>query len=73
MKDQITAEYLMRNERNYRWDEIVNDYKREGYTGNALWEIIIESSMKSRSNVNKILRISEWMVYPRWWKYYKLI
>jgi hypothetical protein len=73
MKDQTLANYLKRTERNYSWDELVDDYRREGYSGKALWEAIIESSMKSRSSANKFLGVSEWMVYPRWWKYYKVI
>ena len=72
MKDRRRANALMKTERNYRWDEIVLKYKSLGYKGNALWDIIIESSMKSRPTVNKYLGISEWMVYPgqNWQEYF---
>jgi len=72
MKNQHLAKILMETEENFNWDGIVKHYKNKGYKGNALWEKIIESSMKSRSKVNKFLHVSEWMVYPsqNWLEYY---
>ena len=52
MNDKKLAEDLMRREKNYKWREIIQKYKEEGYSDDALWKIIIEKSTKSRGPYN---------------------
>ena len=46
--------------------------KLPGYKGVGIWRKIIESSMRSRQDVNDDLEISGWEVCNRWWKYFKI-
>jgi filamentous hemagglutinin len=51
MADQKAADYLRRNEPNLTWDELVT-IKSMKYSGDDLWNSIINSSQKSRESVN---------------------
>ena len=72
MMNQKLARYLMENEENLSWDQMVQRTKDKGYVGDVIWREIIESSIRSREQVNDELGVSKWMVYNRWWKYFKV-
>lgn len=52
MADQRTADYLRMNEPNFTWDEFIT-IKSMKYSGDDLWNSIINSSQKSRGSVNE--------------------
>ena len=72
MKDQKLAETLRKTEKNKSWDEFVKRTENKGYKGVGIWREIIESSMRSRQDVNDDFEISGWEVCNRWWKYFKI-
>lgn len=72
MMDQKLANYLRENEENLSWDQVVKRTEDKGYKGEEIWREIIESSKRSRKQVNDDLGVSEWMVYNRWWIYFKV-
>ncbi|MBD3213473.1 MAG: hypothetical protein GF311_12770 [Candidatus Lokiarchaeota archaeon] len=72
MKDQKLAEFLEKTEKNKIWDDFVKHTENKGYKGVGIWREIIESSMRSRQDVNDDLEISGWEVCNRWWKYFKI-
>jgi RHS repeat-associated protein len=55
MADREEAARLDAEEPNMTWEQVVKKYKDQGYTGNKLYNKIIESSQKSRSSVNESL------------------
>jgi len=55
MSDRATAKYLMIEEPNMSWNEVVQKYSDQGYKGDDLYKKIIQSSQKSRESVNKKL------------------
>jgi filamentous hemagglutinin len=56
MADRAEATRLMREEPNRTlWEIVRHKYKNKGLTGDALWQDILDSARKSRSNINKIL------------------
>ena len=55
MRDQRLADSLRRSDRNQTWEQVVERYKRRGFSGDALWEEIIDASMRSRASVNQSL------------------
>jgi filamentous hemagglutinin len=54
MADREFAELLNRTEPNMTWNQVVDKYSGN-YSGDALWEKIINSSQASRSSVNQKL------------------
>ncbi len=52
MKDQDIATKLNETDPNYTWQQIIDKYKKQGYTGDNLWNKIIESSQKSRASID---------------------
>ena len=55
MSDRGLAEALNRTDPHSTWGEIVNRYAGKGYSGDALWRAIIDSSARSRPSVNQSL------------------
>ena len=53
MMDRAWADYLMKNEKNKTFEQLV-EYYSEKYSGDALWKKIIQSATKSRDSVNKL-------------------
>ena len=53
MADRATAQKLYQEEPNLTWDQVVEKASDKGFTGNALWKEIIESSSRSRPSVNQ--------------------
>jgi filamentous hemagglutinin len=51
MADRTEADKLNRDEPNMTWDQVVKKYQVQGYTGDNLWNKIIESSQKPRASV----------------------
>lgn len=58
MSDTAWAEYLKKAEKNKTFEELVEYYMKKGYFGESLWNKIIESSKKSRDEVNKIFKLN---------------
>jgi RHS repeat-associated protein len=57
MADRAEAARLNAEEPNMTWEQVVKKYKAQGYTGDNLWNKIIESSQKSRASVNENLNV----------------
>jgi RHS repeat-associated protein len=57
MADRELAEKLNKEEPNMTWDQVVEKYKKQGLSGDDLWNKIIESSQKSRQSVNEQLNV----------------
>jgi len=57
MKDRKLAEYLNVNNSNLPFEYYENKYSRQGYTGNLLYEKILEASNRTNKDVNKQLGI----------------
>ncbi|MCL2327691.1 MAG: hypothetical protein FWC39_04165 [Bacteroidetes bacterium] len=58
MKDRDIADFLNKSEPNKTWEDIVtNTTVNKGLSGNAVWEEIIESSMRGRAAVDTIFQI----------------
>lgn len=55
MSDRTLAEELMKTNPNSTWNQIVTKYQGQGFTGDDLWNEIIEASTRSRASVNKSL------------------
>lgn len=54
MTDTEWSKYLMSQERNKTFEQLVEENMGKGLSGDALWNKIIESSMKSRDYVDKL-------------------
>ena len=54
MTDTEWSKYLMSQERNKPFEQLVEENMGKGLSGDALWNKIIESSMKSRDYVDKL-------------------
>ncbi|MCK4261414.1 MAG: hypothetical protein KAX49_20765, partial [Halanaerobiales bacterium] len=52
MSNRELADFLMKNEPNMTWQQIVSKYQSRGYYGDSLLKKIIGSSKKSRPSVN---------------------
>ena len=57
MADRDRADFLGRTEPNMTWNQIVERYTSQGYTGDALWNRILGSSQRSRQSVNRSLGV----------------
>ena len=57
MADRAEAIKLYINDPNMTWTQIVEKYKTQGFSGDDLWNKIIESSTKSRESVNDALGV----------------
>lgn len=55
MKNYILADKLNKTEPNLTWEKIIQKQIDNGLSGNKIYEEIIESSMRSRKDVNKKL------------------
>ncbi|MBO8172918.1 MAG: hypothetical protein H0Z33_13645 [Bacillaceae bacterium] len=55
MADRKLAQKLMDTDPNLTWDDVVKKYSNKGYSGDELWQEIIEASTRSRPSVNKNL------------------
>lgn len=54
MPDESWAQYLMENEKNLTFEQLVSKNKEKGLEGDELWNKIISSSMSSRNRVNSL-------------------
>ncbi len=52
MSDRIKAEELVTSFPNRSWDDIVATYTARGFSGNVLWEEIIDASMRSNASID---------------------
>ncbi|WP_459477392.1 hypothetical protein [Clostridium saccharoperbutylacetonicum] len=57
MLDQDWAEFLMQNEKNITFEQLVKRNMDKGLSGDALWNKIIQSSMSSRDSVNSLFQL----------------
>jgi hypothetical protein len=58
MSDTEEAARLMRDEQNMSWDKVVAKYSEGGkYSGDKLWNRIIEATQRSRASVNESLGV----------------
>ena len=57
MDDQGWAEYLMEEEENRTFEQIIARYQKRGYAGDDLWNMIIKSSMSSRQKIDTLFGI----------------
>ena len=55
MADRQAAEALNKSDPNMTWEEIVNKYISKGFSGDELYQEIINSSQRSRQSVNESL------------------
>lgn len=55
MADRELAEKLMREEPNLTWEAVVQKAINKGYSGDEVYQSIIDSSQRSRTSVNKKL------------------
>jgi hypothetical protein len=54
MSDRMTAEALITNLPNRSWDDIVASYTAKGFSGDALWNEIINASMRSNAKIDTL-------------------
>jgi hypothetical protein len=54
MSDRVTAAELILNRPALSWDQIVAKYQSKGLYGDALWEEIIEASMRPNEAINAL-------------------
>lgn len=59
MADTVWAEYLREKEKNKTWEGVVEYKKSNKLSGDALWQSIIESSMRSRDKVNRLFALKD--------------
>lgn len=57
MADTVWAEYLREVEENFTWEGMLAYKKEKGLSGNELWKSIIESSMRSRPQVDGLFSL----------------
>lgn len=57
MKDSDIANYLDSKELNKTWEQLVQEKTDKGFLGNAIFQEIINSSMKGRPTVDNVFRI----------------
>jgi len=58
MSDREWAEYLLQNERNMTFEELVQKNIDRGLSGDDIWNKIIESSMSSRDSVDALFKLN---------------
>lgn len=58
MKDRQLAEYLEVNNCNLPFEYYENKYSKQGYTGNLLYEKILEASNRTNKEVNRQLGLN---------------
>ncbi len=59
MSDRTLAESLYKTDPNMTWEQIVNKYTNKGFSGDSLWQEIINASTRSRTKVNQSLGIDQ--------------
>jgi filamentous hemagglutinin len=57
MSDRVLAESLYKTDPNMTWEQIVNNYSNKGFSGDSLWQEIINAASRSRTSVNQQLGI----------------
>ena len=57
MSDRALAEKLFGTRPNMSWEQIVEKYTNRGFSGNALYQEIIEASQRSNAAVNEALKV----------------
>ena len=57
MSNQAIAQGLEITDPNKTWEQIIEKYMGKGFTGDALYEEIIEASTRSRNAINQSLGI----------------
>lgn len=55
MADRDAAAELDRNDPNLTWEEIVDKYKKRGFSGDNVYQEIVQSAQRSRRSVNQSL------------------
>ena len=55
MSDRSLAESLYKTDPNMTWEQVVGKYSQEGFSGDSLWQEIINASTRSRTSVNQSL------------------
>jgi ElaB/YqjD/DUF883 family membrane-anchored ribosome-binding protein len=55
MNDREAAQKLINDIPNASWDDLVAKYKATGYSGEALWQAIIDASTRSNKKIDSIL------------------
>ena len=58
MSDTKWSQYLLEKEPNRTFDGLVERYKKKGIFGDDLWREIIQSSMRSRDEVDNLFGLS---------------
>lgn len=53
MADREKAADLYQNKPNLTWEQVKQKYENRGYSGDALYQQIIESSQRTNPDVNK--------------------
>ena len=57
MKDGDWAQFLEQSEQNMTWADVVKRYSDRGFSNDALWQEIINASMKGRLRVDELYKI----------------
>ncbi|AZD93770.1 hypothetical protein C4K13_4361 [Pseudomonas chlororaphis subsp. aureofaciens] len=57
MSDRISADRLTREEPNMTWAQMVEYRKSQGLTGDNIYRSILDSSQRTRAEVNKRLGV----------------
>jgi hypothetical protein len=57
MKDTDIANFLNTKEPNKTWEQLVQEKIDKGFTGDAIYQEIISSSMKGRPTVDNVFKI----------------
>ncbi|ABK60918.1 probable Rhs family protein [Clostridium novyi NT] len=59
MKDRVLARYLDDNNSNLPFEYYESKYSKQGYTGNLLYEKILEASNRTNKEVNRQLGLMQ--------------
>jgi hypothetical protein len=57
MKDSDIADYLDAKELNKTWEQLLQEKIDKGFTGDAIYQEIISSSMKGRQTLDNVFKI----------------
>ena len=57
MQDVGWARNLFSSQRNLTFEQLIKKYQKQGYSGNELWQEIINASMRSRNKVDSLFGI----------------
>ncbi len=57
MSDRVAAEKLFGTKPNMTWDQVVKKYTEQGFTGDALYQEIINAAQRSNPAVNQSLGV----------------